>query len=90
MVEVICALLSNMADLNSSRQLIGREGGVAEVVKHLKGTNSVRAAAVHCLSCLLQDSPANCKWVVNSIPGALLMVCTLPGSVLKLMESRHW
>lgn len=60
-VEAICALLSNMADLNSSRQLIGREGGIAELVKHLKGSNSVRAAAVHCLACLLQDNPANCK-----------------------------
>lgn len=60
-VEAICALLSNMASLNTSRQLMGREGGVAELVKHLKGSNSVRAAAVHCLACLLQDSPSNCK-----------------------------
>lgn len=60
-VEAICTLLSNMAVLNTSRQLIGREGGVAELVKQLKSNNSVKAAAVHCLACLLQDSPSNCK-----------------------------
>lgn len=60
-VEAICALLSSMAELHTSRQLIGREGGVAELVKHLKGSPSVRAAAVHCLACLLQESPSNCK-----------------------------
>lgn len=63
-VEAICALFSNMAVLNSSRQLIGREGGVGELVKHLKGSNAVRAAAVHCLACLLQESPSNCKYVL--------------------------
>lgn len=62
MLEASCTLLANMAELNTSRQLIGKEGGVAELVRHLgKGTNSVRAAAIHCLACLLRDSPANCK-----------------------------
>ena len=61
-VEAICALLANMSDLNNSRQLIGQEGGVVELIKHLaKGTNDVKAAVVHCLACLLNESPFNCK-----------------------------
>ena len=62
MAEAACVLLSNMAEFHTSRQLIGKEGGVAELIKHLgKGTNSVRAAAIHSLACLLRESPANCK-----------------------------
>lgn len=60
--EAACSLLANMCQLNSSRQLIGQEGGVLELIKHLaKGTNSEKAAAVQCLACLFQDSPSNCK-----------------------------
>lgn len=64
MVRAACDALATMAELNSSRQLIGREGGVIEVVNQLgKEDESVRAAAVHCLACLLEESPANCKCV---------------------------
>lgn len=62
MAEAACSLLANMANLNTSRQLIGQEGGVVELIKHLmKGNSSVRAAAIHCLASLLHDSPSNCK-----------------------------
>ena len=63
MVEAACAVLANMANLNSSQQLIGIEGGVTELIKHLgkESSDSTRAAAVHCLACLLIESPANCR-----------------------------
>jgi hypothetical protein len=59
-------------------------------VKHLKGTNSVRAAAVHCLACLLQENPANCKWVVLMFVVPLSMLLLWLGCVQRLMGSRHW
>lgn len=60
--EAACAVLSNMASLKSSQQFIGIEGGVAGLIKYLGAEEgAVRVAAIHCLACLLNESPANCK-----------------------------
>ena len=64
MVESGCCGLRVMCSLQSSRQLIGSEGGLAALVQCAQSeVGGVRAAAVHTIASLINGAPANCKSV---------------------------
>lgn len=53
-----------MAALSSSKQAVGSEGGIASLVECLgREEPELRTAAVRTLATLINDTPANCKWV---------------------------
>ena len=57
-----CEGLKGLSTLTSSRQYIGREGGVKSLVAHLQHNNiNIRAAAVQTLSSVINETMANCK-----------------------------
>lgn len=60
--------LAAMAELSSSRQASGEGGGVEGLVRVMgKAGERGRGAAVHALSRLLTDAPANCRSVGSSV-----------------------
>lgn len=51
-----------MAELSSSKQVVGSEGGVAALVKCMgRDKAEVKAAATRTLATLIRDAPANYK-----------------------------
>ena len=62
MLEAACTMLGNMAALSSSQQIIGSEGGVADLVPHFnREEDSVRVALLLCLSKLVKECPSNSR-----------------------------
>ena len=57
-----CEGLRGLSTLTSSRQYVGREGGVKSLVTLLQHSNvDVRSAAVQTLSAVINETIANCK-----------------------------
>ena len=57
-----CEALGSLSSLSSSRQYIGREGGIASLVVLLQHDNvKVRSAAVCTLAYVIKETIANCK-----------------------------
>ncbi len=57
-----CEGITKMAELSSSKQVVGSEGGVAALVKCMgRDKAEVKAAATRTLATLIRDAPANYK-----------------------------
>lgn len=57
-----CGALAGLSSLTSSRQLVGKEGGIKGLIQLLQNASpTVRSAAAHALSFELTDTPANVK-----------------------------
>ena len=64
-VEAGCSGLRAMCSLQSSRQFIGSEGGMSTLVQCAQNElGIVRGSAVHTISSLIKEAPANCKSVI--------------------------
>ncbi|XP_019862006.1 PREDICTED: armadillo repeat-containing protein 3-like [Amphimedon queenslandica] len=59
-----CGALAGLSSLTTSRQLVGKEGGIKALVQLLQNASaSVRGAAVHCLAFEITDTPSNINLV---------------------------